>query len=260
MAPQQHRCIKTSFFHNVLSSLSTILTTKCVNSIRLPDLVKFMEYSYNLTGDVHSQVESALNTAQDMNIVYKTKDRYSLISPAAEVHLVPKECIKEEIKRVEEIFQTKKRRQSPAGLCSGAPSNTRSKSCKIEGSSRSGRSRSVSPPRCPITTCSKTSPKPNKCADDSQNIFEKFWPAVRNLTNKRSNCTNTTPISCSCDSLGNKRKRPTFKSAKKLRKKKRISPCAKSSLEELNETILNNTNNNTPCNLNNYYSDSSSSE
>lgn len=266
MAPQQHCCIKTSFFHNVLSSLSTLQTTKSINSIRLPDLVKFMKYSYNLTGDVHSQVESVLNTAEDMNFVSKIKDRYSLIIPAAKVHLVPTACLKEEIKRVEEIFQTKKRRHSKTDLCSSATLNTRSKSYKIDNRSRS---RSVSPARCPVPSFSNLrnspnksciEPKPNKCADNSKNIFSKIWPAVCNLTKKKSTCTNTTPISCSCASSDNKRKLVAFKSANKMRKRKRISPCAKNSLEELKEKILNNTNNNSPCNLNNNYcSDSSSS-
>ncbi|XP_066150780.1 uncharacterized protein [Euwallacea fornicatus] len=119
MIPQARCCIRKSFVHNVLSALNTLQDAKGNTSIKFGDLVKFMEHTYDLGGDIRSQIESALLTAQDLKFVIKINDRYSLISPAARLQLVSAICLKEETKRIEDIFPFRKRKGSAGSSYGG---------------------------------------------------------------------------------------------------------------------------------------------
>lgn len=229
MVPQRQCCIRTSFMHSVLSALSTLQSNKGNTSIKLPDLIKYMEFSYNLKGDVQSQVKSVLNTAQDMNYVLKMNERYSLISPAARLHLVPALCFKEELKRIEGIFQFRKRRASVTNICNS------SKRSKCDSPSRNTRSICPLPEdQCPTST-------PKKVKHNSLSFLKKLWPAALLTFRKQLNISNTRASSISQCRLNTIKKSNTrFKANTKVKKKKYSPVCKKSSLEKLRDRILAN--------------------
>lgn len=230
MVPQRQCCTRTSFMHSVLTALSTLQSNKGNTSIKLPDLIKYIEFSYNLKGDVQSQVKSVLNTAQDMNYVLKMNDRYSLLSPAARLQLVPALCFKEELKRIEGIFQFRKRRASVTNICNS------SKRTKCDSPARITRSNCQLPEgQCP------TSVTPKKVKHTSLSFLKKLWPAALLTFRKQLNYSNTRASSISqCRLNCNKKSNTRLKANTKVKKKKYSPACKKSSLEKLRDRILAN--------------------
>lgn len=224
MAPQRRCCLRTSLVHNVLSALSTLQNTKGSVSIKLTDLVKYMECTQNMAGDVRSQVESALNTAQDMNYVLKTNERYALISPAARLHLVPPVCLKEELKRIQEIFDSRKRHNSSPTLCND------SKRKKSKSPMEKCRKSSVGPckTRSKSGSLAGKCPPKKSCPENGISFLKNLWPAVLRPRKMRSNCTNTRPeVSCS------KTKKPA---KRKIKKRKSPAVCPNLTSEDSSGT------------------------
>ncbi|XP_060518616.1 uncharacterized protein LOC132697276 [Cylas formicarius] len=105
---------RTSFLYTVLSALDQ-LQTQHGRSIKLDALIKYMERHYKLDGDVKSQVQSALFNAELTNFIVRRNDRYSTVSPAANIHLIGADCRKREMKRIQGLFNvTRKRKRSPS--------------------------------------------------------------------------------------------------------------------------------------------------
>ncbi|CAG9768595.1 unnamed protein product [Ceutorhynchus assimilis] len=209
-------------------------TTKCCATVKLCDLVKFMVFTYNLNGDVQSQVQSALNTAESYNFVKRNNDRYSLICPAARLHLSPSLCLKEELKRIQTIFPSKNRKNSTSNLCTSRSSRLRKPAsnalCVCPSSGEESR-------QCPVTR-SKRKNKPEECNVTTTNdcpapsFLDKFWP-LSLPKKKRSNSTNTQQLAnCGLE------KCPATKSRKKRKRQVRNRPRIKCSLEDLKSKIL----------------------
>lgn len=107
------RCTKgigrpgTSFFYKVLSSLKQLQShKKYCNGASLDDIAKFMNKKYILCGDICSQVENALCTAEGYKFVLKKKNIYTLLCPAATLQLTPGPCFKAKLERIQEIFNS----------------------------------------------------------------------------------------------------------------------------------------------------------
>ncbi|KAL1490311.1 hypothetical protein ABEB36_013027 [Hypothenemus hampei] len=179
----QKNCIKkSSFLHDILSSISVLQNLKGTNSVKFNDLLQYMEFTCNLSGDIESQVKSALNTAQDTKFILKCNNRYCLLSPAAKLHLVSETCFKDEIKRIGCIFQTKKRKTTHDSY----------DKCKLKystGFNKNGKSKWGKEVRWNPCKCS--TPKRNKSESSAMSFIKNLWPATCTCQKKRPNSKNS---------------------------------------------------------------------
>lgn len=98
----------TSFFYKVLASLKQLQCQKKYgNGAGLDAITKFMDNTYNLSGDIVSQVENALCSAECSRFVVKKKNVYALVCPAAALQFTPSLCIKAKLERIQQIFNSK---------------------------------------------------------------------------------------------------------------------------------------------------------
>ncbi|CAH1282380.1 unnamed protein product [Diabrotica balteata] len=104
--------IGTSFFYKMLVSIKQIqsLNNK-PDGVSLEELAKHMEETYCLSGDIRSQLEHSLSIAQESRLLIKKKKYYSLICPAANIHLIPTQCVKAKLEKIEHSFSENKHRK-----------------------------------------------------------------------------------------------------------------------------------------------------
>lgn len=97
--------LRTSFLYKFLVSIKQLQNTKknCSGAC-IEDIVKFMEDHYNVNGDLISQVENAIYIAEESRLIAKKKNLYSLISPAAALHVIPTVCVKARLDDIQKSF------------------------------------------------------------------------------------------------------------------------------------------------------------
>ncbi|KAF7278101.1 hypothetical protein GWI33_008865 [Rhynchophorus ferrugineus] len=231
MVPVKKCHPKQSFFHDVLVSVNTLQAEQNVG-VKICDLVKYMEGKYRLSGDVESQVQSALIRAEDDHFVTQKNNKYSILSPAARIHMASPACLQTEISRIEEIFQIKKKRQSKKkDKCRNrSPSQTRNKNDSC--STCPGRTRSQSQYGLvsPIVQRGITS-KPAIKKRENTSASKSFW---QSLVQPKDKASNHDKDSCPCSYnrlLNNK------KESKRYFCKGRLNSSR--SLQKLKNMILN---------------------
>lgn len=107
-APLCYCKLTTSLYFKVLVALKQLQSSrKHYNGADLNTLVNFMAKKYQISGDICSQVENALQKATQSLLVHKgKKDRYSLIVPAAALHYVSADCIPEKLEELRKTFNS----------------------------------------------------------------------------------------------------------------------------------------------------------
>ncbi|CAH1175629.1 unnamed protein product [Phaedon cochleariae] len=126
---------KTSFFFKVLVSIKQLLCTKkFCNGVGLSDIAKFMEKNNCLTGDLISQLENALCVAEASRLITRRKKLYLLVSPAANLHLVPEPCLKNKLEEIQLSFDSAQCPVDSKTICSTRQSKRipPQDSCKLE--------------------------------------------------------------------------------------------------------------------------------
>lgn len=107
---------KTSFLYLVLKALKSLHgLKKTAKGAKLNDVVKYLSQTYNIPGDVKSQVQNALDIGEEYRFIQKANNKFILISPVATLQLMPDDCKNYEMERIQQIFQhswyTRKRRR-----------------------------------------------------------------------------------------------------------------------------------------------------
>nr|XP_023025271.1 serine/arginine-rich splicing factor 4-like [Leptinotarsa decemlineata] len=105
--PPKHCKPTTSFFYKVLNSIKILQSKEeYCNGVSLDEIEKFMEKTYCLTGDIRSQLENSISVADQSRLVTKKKKYYSLVSPAANLHLIPEPCVKAKLEEIQRSFNS----------------------------------------------------------------------------------------------------------------------------------------------------------
>lgn len=242
----------TSFFYKVLSSLKQLQShKKYCSGAGLDDITKFMDKTYNLSGDIASQIENALCSAESNRFVIKKKNLYALVCPAATLQFTPAPCLKAKLERIQKVFN--------AEWCESSSNSKRR-------SNRNTQRNSHSPPHFitsnetrypPITTTTKSDPKKSKskavsrksseCASESPATENtsylkslklcKCSPSKRNLRSRSPSKNSSAEKNLKSPP---KRKKQRSNSPRKYSKKKKRSRSASPSQSKKRKFVSNN--------------------
>lgn len=94
----------TSFLYKMLVSIKHFQNFG--KGATLDEIADYMEQTYSLSGDIRSQLEHALCLAVESRLVARRTKYYSLICPAANIHLIPFPCLKAKLQEINNSFNT----------------------------------------------------------------------------------------------------------------------------------------------------------
>ncbi|XP_019880721.1 uncharacterized protein LOC109608653 [Aethina tumida] len=205
---------KTSFLYLVLKALKSLHGLKrTAKGAKLNDVVKYLSQTYNIPGDVKSQVQNALDIGEEYRFIQKANNKFILISPVATLQLMPDDCKNYEMERIQQIFQhswyTRKRRRDASTESYSCPEKRKqARMCPSDASETSeeaytGRSskkcqsplilpQTSTPVKCCTCNCYKMSDN-GKCtavsdsvqpAEDTQPISESYQCAKSTRRNQ----------------------------------------------------------------------------